>query len=56
MEPVTYTVQDFRKNLADAVGQVQHGGKTIQITKNGKPAAYLISPDDFARLAGATAD
>ena len=50
-EPVTtLSVQDFRRTIADALGQVQYGGGHIEITKNGKTAAYLVSPELFARL------
>lgn len=55
-EPViTLSVQDFRRAIADAIGQVQYGGGSIEITKNGKTAAYLVSPELFARLADANA-
>lgn len=46
---LTSSVQDTRSNFADLLGQVQHGGKTVEITKNGKTAAYLISPALFER-------
>jgi prevent-host-death family protein len=55
---ITSSVQDTRKNFADLLGQVQHGGKTVEITKNGKTAAYLVSREAFerARDAGLVGD
>jgi len=44
---ITSSVQDTRKNFADLLGQVQHGGKAVEITKNGKTAAYLVNPQVF---------
>lgn len=48
--PGGLTVGALRRSLADQLGQVQHGGGSIEITKNGKTAAYLVSPELFARL------
>lgn len=44
------SVAELRKNLGPAIGQVQYGGGSIEITKNGKTAAYLVSPELFAKL------
>jgi prevent-host-death family protein len=46
----TQSVAELRKNLGPAIGQVQYGGGSIEITKNGKTAAYLISPELFDKL------
>ncbi len=50
-EPLsTLSVAELRKNLGPAIGQVQYGGGSIEITKNGRTAAYLISSELFAKL------
>ncbi|WP_427019040.1 type II toxin-antitoxin system prevent-host-death family antitoxin [Pseudarthrobacter sp. P1] len=36
--------------LADAVGRASYGHERVQITKNGKPAAVLIGPEDLELL------
>lgn len=52
-EPVT--VMDARVNLTDVVNRALYRGERIPITRNGKTVAYMISPDDFERLARAAA-
>lgn len=44
------TIRSLREGLADAVGRASYGNERVQITKNGKPAAVLIGPDDFELL------
>lgn len=44
------TVRALRDGLADAVGRASYGHERVQITKNGKPAAVLIGPEDFELL------
>ena len=44
------TIRALRDGLADAVGRASYGHERVQITKNGKPAAVLIGPDDFELL------
>lgn len=44
------TIREFRNELADAVGRASYGHERVQITRNGKPAAVLIGPDDFELL------
>lgn len=40
----------LREGLSDAVSRASYGRERVQITKNGKPAAVLIGPDDFELL------
>lgn len=44
------TIRALRDGLAEAVGRANYGRERVQITKNGKPAAVLIGPEDFALL------
>lgn len=44
------TVRALRDGLADAVGRAGYGHERVQITRNGKPAAVLIGPEDFELL------
>lgn len=44
------TIRALRDGLADAIGRVSYGHERVQITKNGKPAAVLIGPEDFKLL------
>lgn len=44
------TIRELRDGLADAVGRASYGRERVQITKNGKPAAVLIGPEDFELL------
>ena len=52
MSTITHsvTIRTLREGLADAVSRASYGQERIQITKNGKPAAVLIGPDDFELL------
>lgn len=47
---LSLTIRALRNGLADAVGRASFGHERVQITKNGKPAAVLIGPDDFELL------
>jgi len=44
------TIRDLRGGLAETLGRVSYGHERVQITKNGKPAAVLIGPEDFELL------
>lgn len=44
------TIRELRDGLADAVSRASYGHERVQITKNGKPAAVLIGPEDFELL------
>lgn len=44
------TVRVLRDGLADSVGRTGYGHERVQITRNGKPAAGLIGPEDFELL------
>lgn len=44
------TIRELRDGLADAVSRASYGHERVQITKNGKPAAVIIGPEDFELL------
>ena len=43
----TESVRTVRNNFADFIGRVQQQHERVTITRNGSPAAVLISPDDL---------
>ena len=43
----TESVRSVRNNFADFIGRVQLQHERVTITKNGKAAAVLISPEDL---------
>lgn len=47
---ITATVSEIRDNMPDLLGKVQHGGEFIEITKHGKPVAYVVSAAEWAFL------
>ncbi len=47
---ITATVSEVRERLPDLLGKVQHGGDFIEITKYGKPVAYVVSAAEWAFL------
>jgi PHD/YefM family antitoxin component YafN of YafNO toxin-antitoxin module len=49
MKPVQITASRFSKAPFSVFGQVDRG-RRVQITRYGKPAAYVISPEDYHRL------
>ncbi|CAM3498740.1 type II toxin-antitoxin system Phd/YefM family antitoxin [Stackebrandtia soli] len=46
----SYTAREARARFSDAMGEVQYGGERVGITKNGRLAGVLISPEDFEML------
>lgn len=47
---IEVTVSEVRDKLADLLGKVQHGGEVVEITKHGKPVAYVVSAAEWAFL------
>ncbi len=43
----TTTAKGFRRELSDHLSQVEYGGERVTVTRNGKPAAVLVSLDDY---------
>lgn len=46
----TESVRTVRNNFSDVIGRVQHQHERITITKNGAPAAVMISPEDLESM------
>ena len=46
----TEPLRAVRDHLSEVVDRVEHQHERVVITRNGHPAAVLISPDDLDRL------
>jgi prevent-host-death family protein len=46
----TQSLRDVRDHLSEVVDRVEHQHERVVITRNGKPAAVILSPDDLAQL------
>jgi prevent-host-death family protein len=46
----TESLRQVRDHLSEVVDRVQHEHERVTLTRNGRPAAVLISPDDLAQL------
>ena len=45
-----HSIADARRNLPRLIREAEHG-KTVELTRRGKPVAVLIGCDEFERLA-----
>lgn len=43
-------LRQVRDHFSDVVDRVEHEHERVTVTRNGRPAAVLISPDDLAQL------
>jgi antitoxin YefM len=46
----TESLRTVRDHLSEMVDRVEHHHERLVLTRNGRPAAVLISPDDLAQL------
>jgi antitoxin YefM len=46
----TESLRNVRDHLSEYVDRVEHGHERIVLTRNGRAAAVLISPEDLAQL------
>jgi prevent-host-death family protein len=46
----TLPLAEVKAKLSEMVDRVEHQHDRITVTRNGRPAAVLISPDDLAAL------
>jgi antitoxin YefM len=46
----TEPLRTVRDHLSEMVDRVEHHHERLVVTRNGRPAAVLISPDDLAQL------
>jgi prevent-host-death family protein len=45
-------LREVRDHLYEVVYRVEHHHERVTVTRNGRPVAVLISPDDLAELEG----
>jgi prevent-host-death family protein len=43
-------LRQVRDHFSDIVDRVEHEHERVTVTRNGRPAAVLISPEDLAQL------
>jgi prevent-host-death family protein len=46
----TESLRAVRDHLSEVVDRVEHQHERVTVTRNGRPAAVLISPSDLAEL------
>ena len=46
----TQSLRDVRDHLSEVIDRVEHQHERVVVTRNGKPAAVILSPDDLAQL------
>ena len=46
----TESLREVRDHFSEVVDRVEHEHDRVTITRNGRPAAVILSPDDLAQL------
>jgi antitoxin YefM len=46
----TQSLWDVRDHLSEVIDRVEHQHERVVVTRNGKPAAVILSPEDLAQL------
>ena len=46
----THSLRDVRDHLSEVIDRVEHHHERIVVTRNGKPAAVIMSPEDLAQM------
>ena len=46
----TQFLRDVRDHLSEVIDRVEHQHERVVVTRNGKPAAVIVSPEDLAQL------
>ncbi len=46
----TQSLRDVRDHLSEVIDRVEHQHERVVITRNGKPAAVILSPEDLDQL------
>lgn len=49
---ITESLRQIRDDLSEYVDRVEQEHERVTLTRNGRPAAVLISPNDLAQLEG----
>jgi prevent-host-death family protein len=46
----TESLRDVRDHLSEVIDRAEHHHERVVVTRNGKPAAVIMSPEDLAQL------
>ena len=46
----TQSLRDVLDHLSEVIDRVEHQHERVVVTRNGKPAAVIVSPEDLAQL------
>ncbi|MFN8192695.1 MAG: type II toxin-antitoxin system Phd/YefM family antitoxin [Nocardioidaceae bacterium] len=46
----TESLREVRDHFSEVVDRVEHEHDRVTVTRNGRPAAVILSPDDLAQL------
>ena len=46
----TQSLRDVRDHLSEVIDRVEHQHDRVVVTRNGRPAAVILSPEDLAQL------
>jgi prevent-host-death family protein len=46
----TQSLRDVRDHLSEVIDRVEHHHDRVIVTRNGRPAAVILSPEDLAQL------
>jgi antitoxin YefM len=46
----TQSLRDVRDHLSEVIDRVEHQHERVVVTRNGKPAAVILSPEDLEQL------
>ncbi len=46
----TLSLRDVRDHLSEVIDRVAHHHERVVVTRNGKPAAVMMSPEDLAEM------
>jgi antitoxin YefM len=46
----TQSLRDVRDHLSAVIDRVEHQHERVVVTRNGKPAAVILSPEDLAQM------
>ena len=46
----TQSLRDVRDHLSDVIDRVEHQHERVVVTRNGRQAAVILSPEDLAQM------
>jgi prevent-host-death family protein len=50
VDMATQSLRDVRDHLSEVIDRVEHQHERVVVTRNGRPAAVILSPEDLAQL------